>query len=371
MLRIVGSMMFLLLLACPAVAAEFSDVPFNRLQIVGIHNAYHLEPDPAVKTWFQYEAPEKANLDAYTYSHLPISQLLDLGVRQLEIDIHLDPVGGRFSDPVPLREIRKLGSNLELSADPTGDLARPGLKVFHKANVDWRTTCATFRACLREVKEWQQHRKSPTPVIIVLDLKNDDCSIAKCNGKGAVIDFSAQDVLDAEVEAISVLGRAAIFTPDDLSGKYETPRARIEKSGWPTVAEIGNRVLFVLSNAHLVPIYQGENRALRSRLFFVDGEPGNPGAVFVERLSPFDPSIPCLESRGYFVQTFADFGTVAARKNDYSGLDAAIASHASAISTDYAVPDRRFSNYGIGTRRPISPVVQELPSPQNVCPPRQ
>ena len=52
-----------------------------------------------------------------------------------------------------------------------------------------------------------------------------------------------------------------------------------------------------------------------------------------------------LIAQGYVVRTRADADTVESRTNDTGPRDAAIASGAQWVSTDYPVPDPRFSDY--------------------------
>ena len=57
--------------------------------------------------------------------------------------------------------------------------------------------------------------------------------------------------------------------------------------------------------------------------------------------------IPDLVRRGYVVRTRADGDTVQARANDTAQREIALASGAQWVSTDYEVPDLRFSDYQV------------------------
>jgi hypothetical protein len=72
--------------------------------------------------------------------------------------------------------------------------------------------------------------------------------------------------------------------------------------------------------------------------------------------------IESLVERGYMVRTRADADTVQARTNDTTQRDAALASGAHFISTDYPVPNLDFSEYqvtlpggGVARCNPVSP----------------
>ena len=71
---------------------------------------------------------------------------------------------------------------------------------------------------------------------------------------------------------------------------------------------------------------------------FTDSSPGAPEAAFVKQNDPLDdPAIPTLVAAGYVVRTRADADTVEARSGDTGPRDAAIASGAQWVSTDYPV----------------------------------
>jgi hypothetical protein len=80
---------------------------------------------------------------------------------------------------------------------------------------------------------------------------------------------------------------------------------------------------------------------------FTPSEPGSADAAF---LKMNDPDVPAIQARiqaGYVVRTRADGDTVQSRTNDTTQRDAALASGATWVSTDYPVPDLAFSPYQV------------------------
>ena len=327
--------------------ASLGNAPFNQYRFIGTHNAYHLEPDPAVKIWLGRtgRTADADFLRAVTYTHLPLTTQLALGVRQFEIDLYNDPEGGRFARPALAELISASGQQLEAPVDPTGELKSPGLKVLHVPDIDWRSTCPTFRSCLRELKSWSDLHSNHFPIMIVLDLKSEGANIDIGASLTSIIPFGNREIMSVETEILSVLPRQDIYTPDELRDGHENIRDRILKRGWPSLNALRGKFVFILSNSALVDSYRGKNINLVGRLLFADLEPGDPSAAFIERLDPRDPSIHKLQQQGYIVQTFADFQTKASRKSDFKGLNAALESGASSIATDYILDDRRFSTY--------------------------
>jgi hypothetical protein len=278
---------------------------------------------------------------------LPLETQLALGVRQFEIDLYNDPDGGRFAKPALAERLSEAGQSLEAPVDPTGELTRPGLKVLHVPDIDWRTTCRTFRACLSELKRWSDQHPNHFPILIVLDLKSEGAKIDTGAYQTEILPFGPSEIRSVETEIQSVMTSRDLYTPDQLRNGHGSIRERIVQDGWPALRAFRGKFLFILSNPALVDAYRGGNINLGGRLLFADLEPGDPSAAFVERLDPKDPAIPKLQRDGYIVQTFADYRTTAARTGNPDGLIAALMSGASSISTDYISDDRRFSAYHV------------------------
>ena len=82
---------------------------------------------------------------------------------------------------------------------------------------------------------------------------------------------------------------------------------------------------------------------------FATVAPENPAAAWFKINDPIKDHerIKKLVSEGFLVRTRADADTVQSRKNDGTQRDKALSSGAQFVSTDYAVPDRRFSDYSV------------------------
>ena len=49
-------------------------------------------------------------------------------------------------------------------------MAQPGFKTLHMPDVDFRSTCLTFAACLKSVRDWSATHPDHTPILIMLEL---------------------------------------------------------------------------------------------------------------------------------------------------------------------------------------------------------
>ena len=87
-----------------------ANLKLNDLMSIGTHNSYKTTAPEAVLAMLS-----KASHDSLDYGHRPLTEELDAGARQLEIDVYYDPKGGRFADPVRLRQagVQFLGEPIE------------------------------------------------------------------------------------------------------------------------------------------------------------------------------------------------------------------------------------------------------------------
>ena len=111
--------------------------------------------------------------------------------------------------------------------------------------------------------------------------------------------------------------------------------------GWPTLDEAEGKVLFLMDNGgELRDLYRADRPSLEGRVLFTNAEPGDDDAAFVKVNEPIGnvERIQALVEAGYVVRTRSDVPTEQARSNDTTQRDAALASGAQWVSTDYPVP---------------------------------
>jgi hypothetical protein len=88
-------------------------------------------------------------------------------VRQVELDVFADPVGGLFSTPIG--GLPDFGGTEPF---PLAGMIRPGLKVLHVQDIDYRTRCRTFTGCLATIKTWSDANPRHLPVMILVEAKD-------------------------------------------------------------------------------------------------------------------------------------------------------------------------------------------------------
>jgi hypothetical protein len=141
-----------------------------------------------------------------------------------------------------------------------------------------------------------------------------------------------------------------IITPDDVKGSYPTLEAAVLDKKWPTLAESRGKFMFVNCNCLAGDRHRRDylraDGSLTGRVMFPTSQPGNPDAAVVladESVQNADRIRELVEA-GYMVRTRSDINTIEARTNNTAARDAAFASGAQFVSTDYPEPDPRLNN---------------------------
>ncbi len=310
----------------------------NNIQVLGSHNSYKQAIEPALLTYIQQTSSK--SFEELQYSHQSITdQLTIYGLRNLEIDVVFDPNGGKFSKPLGLELLKQKGIKTK-PYDTLGEMEKPGFKVMHVPDIDFRTSCATLVNCLQEIKKWSDANPKHLPIAITFNAKTE--SIEK-EGFQKLLPFTAE-VFDAfDTEILSVLPKEKLIVPDNIRGDFSTLEAAVKAQNWPTLDECRGKIILVLDEG-------GEKRAayikghpsLKGRLLFTTSDPGTPEAAFIIKNNPISDqdTIKALVRAGYLVRTRADADTYEARKGDYTVFKAALSSGAHFISTDYYKEDK-------------------------------
>jgi hypothetical protein len=317
-------------------------VRLNQIQVIGSHNSYHIQPRPDL---FELLLNFSDDFLAIEYTHRPLDEQFErLGIRQIELDVFADPNGRLYAMRRAL---------LVLGEDPASglpELDEPGFKVLHIQDVDFETTCLTFVACLRTIRAWSDAHPMHLPIAVLVEAKDDPIPDPFQLGFTVPLPIGPAefDALDAEIR--SIFPPARLMTPDDVRGDAPTLEAAVLTNGWPTLRVARGKVLFLLDNEGKRDAYLTGHPNLEGRVLFTNSEPGRPDAAFVKLNDPFDPRIPDTVRAGYLVRTRADADTMEARTGDTGPRDAALASGAQYVSTDYPEED---PDFGTGYRAEI------------------
>ncbi len=330
--------------------AAVDRLKMNDLQAVGSHNSYKEAIAPAEMATLRARNPKAA--DTLDYSHPSLTEQLNDGARQLELDYVYDPEGGRYASP--------LGRKMTPNTTPydLAPYAKPGMKVIHVPDIDYRSVCPLLVDCFKEIRAWSKAHPDHVPILLIFNLKQDQLKVP-----GAVpllpFDAKAMDAADAEIRSVFKPGE--VITPDAVRGRHKTLREAVLAGRWPTLKQArGKFMLAVDEGPDVVAVYRGNRKNLEGRMMFINSpsEDASDAAYFtLNEAVELQARIQADVKAGFIVRTRADADTWESRRNDRAPQAAAFASGAQYVSTDYMHPDTRFSTYeahlpGGGLARP-------------------
>lgn len=310
-----------------------NDLPINKIQVIGSHNSYKKAIDPALFSMFRKR--DSVSASKLDYEHVPLSEQLDMGLLNLEIDVYADEKGGRYAHPKGLSWAQG-----QAPYDPDGVMKAPGFKVLHVPDLDFRSDGLTLKACLQELSAWSEKHPDHYPIFITLEAKD---GVPKNTELTTPEPFTEKTFAELDQALIEGLGAAHIITPDMVRGKYNTLEEAVLHNNWPTLKAARGKFLFILDDSkHKRDRYISGHPSLKGRVLFVNADPGTPEAAMMIRNDPKMPEIKSLVERGYIIRTRADADTREARMNDRSSFIAACNSGAQIITTDYYLKSTHF-----------------------------
>lgn len=327
---------FMLAFAVSAGSREIPDnLPINKIQVIGSHNSYKRAIDPALFNAIQKR--DSNRVKGLAYSHIPIVDQLEMGLGNLEIDVYRDEKGGRYAHPKGLDLVPN-----QAPYDPNGEMLKPGYKVLHVPDFDFRTDSYTFESLLKKLRTWSEEHPDHYPVFITLEAKGCDPDRP---GLTATEELTVQafDELDQCIE--KHLGKEHVITPDEVRGSYTTLEEAVLNGNWPTIKAAKGKYLFVLDDRDRKrATYMEGHPSLKGRILFVNADPGTPEAAVLIRNNAKLPEMKSLVQKGYIIRTRADSDTKEARANDKSNFEAACNSGAQIITTDYYLKSTFFDS---------------------------
>lgn len=359
-----------MLVACATLSAnaqnsKLDNLKINQVQILGTHNSYAKPVDTAVlnlidpiiekmmggymksipaeqaKAFQEFHPNPMKMSEGLKYNHPAFDVQLDAGVRSLEIDVYNDPTGNRFNDPASYRILKSKGYN-QLAPYDTKDLEKPGFKVLHMADIDFRTHYTTFVDALTALKSWSDKHPDHFPIFIMVEAKDKGMPMFPGSAEVLPFDEKAFDSLDQDV--LNILGRDKLIIPDDVRGKYSTLREAVLAQNWPSVKASRGKFIFLLlpstAGMNLESEYVKNRPNLEKRVMFMQSLPTDSYAAFFlwDNALVRKEEIKKYVQQGFLVRSRADIETWEAKVNDHTRAKAAFESGAQVISTDFFRP---------------------------------
>lgn len=354
--------------ALAAARDRAPDLLLNQIQVVGTHNSYAQGIDPRLMAMaeavvgprmiaraaaltgvakaasLEYHPNPGTLTQGLSYRYTSLGAQLDAGMRSLEIDINNDPDGGRYAHPAGYTALTATGIVHPLPRDTT-DMEKPGLKVFHIADFDVRSSCNLFRTCLGQLRRWSDAHPNHEPIFILIEAKSDPLPIFP--GSTTPLPFDRKAFAEMDQSIYDVIGRDHLVTPDAVRGAYPTLEADVRAHHWPTVQASRGKFVFLLLTA-LDPIalaaYHAGHPNLEGRAAFLRANSGDSYAAFLlmDNATMRAKEIPALVKQGYLVRARADIETYEARINNPARAAQALRSGAQIVSTDFYKPGNAY-----------------------------
>ena len=193
--------------ALPSPAQSDSQLHINQIQVIGSHNSYHAGIAPnEMKIWMAKNPDAFKGLE---YRHQPLTQQLDSGVRQIELDIYADSQGGKYAHPNGPHMVEAAGLPPDPPFDPDHIMDKPGFKVMHMQDIDYRSNCEPFTACLKEVRQWSHAHPNHIPVFILVETKEGKPRPGVQMTVPEPFTESTFDALDAEIRSVFLPARSS------------------------------------------------------------------------------------------------------------------------------------------------------------------
>jgi hypothetical protein len=199
------------------------------------------------------------------YNHLTLKEQLNLGMRQIELDVVYDPEGGRFADPLLPREA---AGEPDAQAYDAAQMQTPGFKVLHSQDIDVRSNCMTWILCLTEIRSWSRANPGHVPILIMLNAKEGGSAYP---GVEPALDYSETAYAALDAETLSVFSWHEIITPDLVRRDHPTLREAVLANNWPSLDDARGKVLFALDERpEKVRTYVRDKASLQGLPMFVN-----------------------------------------------------------------------------------------------------
>lgn len=265
-------------------------VTWDRVQSIATHNSYVTAPNLVQNTVLDLVRPGEAA--PLAYSHDPLWEQLEQGVRSIELDLRVHSDGSLRLTHVPL-------------------LANG-------------STAPDFVLALDELALWSSSHPGHLPITVLIEFKSDFAYLDP-----SLVAWSSDTLSQVDTAIIDGLGDR-VLRPAELDGDT-----------WPLVRDIRDRVLLIMHpDSHIERAYSSLPTADRVMFVARAGEKVDAamvaagGPVFVVHNDPTPASIAPLVEAGAIVRTRAD----ADLHTDPAALARALESGAQVISTDFPAP---------------------------------
>jgi Phosphoinositide phospholipase C, Ca2+-dependent len=263
--------------SAPLFADEHPELTLRDLRLFGSHNSYHRTPRFSFSHWFEYDHPG-------------ITQQLDRGLRQFELDVRYE---------------------------------HGTVRVAHVPLLDGRSSCKKLDDCVRAMKRWSKVHPGHLPIVVFIETKED---IIRSDFTGRL------DAIDSVIRHI--VPKKQLLVPDDVSSGFTSLHDATVARGLATLSEARGKLMFVFFGTERhVRSYAGDDPLLRGKLMFAASRNFDAPYASIVNVDRAEQSakMEAALARGLLVRTRADRGL----DRDRGLRQKALGSGAHFVSSDF------------------------------------
>lgn len=210
-------------------------VKLNEIAILGTHNSY--QRLATAETRFAMNIIDaitfkKAGLDTFDFEMDTLTEQLEMGIRNVEIDI----------------ETLDKDEKIEF-------------KVTHNSFVDNASSAYDFSKALKEIKMWSDNNPDHIPVYIIIEPKS---FVIEINGMKK---FSLDYAKELEKVIANELGDS-LLTPKDMLRDYDSFKEMRENDDWLTLKEAQGKILVLLHDCDVTESYIALDESIKTQKMF-------------------------------------------------------------------------------------------------------
>ena len=210
-------------------------VKLNEIAILGTHNSYQTLATKETRFLMNIiEAItfEKFGLNTFDFEMDTLTEQLEMGIRNVEIDI----------------ETLDKDNKIEF-------------KVTHNSIVDNASSAYDFTKAMEEIKLWSDNNPDHIPVIIIVEPKS---FVIEVNGmKKFSLDYAKE--VDEILE--NTLGDS-LLTPKDMLRDYASFKEMRENDDWLTLKEAQGKILVLLHDCDVTESYIALDESIKTQKMF-------------------------------------------------------------------------------------------------------
>lgn len=204
------------------------DIKLNEIQLLATHNSYK-KRGSIIGKFFIGLGDSFRESKALNYQYKTLTEQFENGIRSVELDVRL---------------------------------RKDTFELTHVPLVDNSSTAVNLKLALEEIKLYSKNNPQHLPIIILVELK-DDWLILDSKLK----DFSTKSLLDLDNLITSTLSDV-LYKPSHLLTNSQTLQEEIKTNGWPKLAGLLGKVLFVLHPGKYTKTYVELDELIKTQAMF-------------------------------------------------------------------------------------------------------